>query len=573
MNECVIHGGEVLAHNGFTALAVGFLDCFLDAGNGILARQHVADCEEAGLHHGVDARAHVVVAGDFVGINHIETQLLADDRLLHIPRQMVPDLIGGVGGVEQQCCALSRHVQHLVAFEETKLMYADEVGALNLIGAANGTGAEAQVRNGAPARFVGVVYKVALRVIVGLFADNLDRILVCAHGAVGAEAPEHGPHTVFLLGAEGGVVIQARMRDIIMDANGEVVAQIGARQHVEHALDHGGREFLGAETVASAHDTGQRGKGQRAAAVAFGHGGDNVLIERLARGARLLCAVQHADDLGGGGKRLEKVIHREGAEEAHLDEAHLLALPCQVLNRVFSRTTARAHHDENALGIRCTLVVKEVVLAAREFGQRVHLALHNFGNGDVVGVDCLATLEVSVRVLRRAAHDRGIGREAACAVLEHEILVIHRSEVFVAQLLDLVDLVRGAEAVKDVQERDACLERGRVGDRRHVHYFLDGAGKELRPTGAARRHDVAMVAKDGETLGCNRARRNVKDGGSQFARNLVHVGDHQQQALAGGEGRRQRTGRQCAVASACGAGLRLHLDHSGDGAPQVGVLA
>src|SRR5690606_41443224 len=37
---------------------------------------------------------------------------------------------------------------------------------------------------------------------------------------------------------------------------------------------------------------------------------------------------------------------------------------------------------------------------------------------------------------------------------------------------DLVDLVRGAEAVEDVQERHARFERRRLRDEREVHHFL-----------------------------------------------------------------------------------------------------
>jgi hypothetical protein len=49
----------------------------------------------------------------------------------------------------------------------------------------------------------------------------------------------------------------------------------------------------------------------------------------------------------------------------------------------------------------------------------------------------------------------------------------------------------------------------------------------------------------------------------QLAGDLVHVGDHQQQTLAGGEGRRQRAGLQRAVHRAGGAAFRLHLDDGG----------
>jgi hypothetical protein len=56
---------------------------------------------------------------------------------------------------------------------------------------------------------------------------------------------------------------------------------------------------------------------------------------------------------------------------------------------------------------------------------------------------------------------------------------------------------------------------------------------------------------------------------SQLAGDLVHVRDHQEQALRGGERRRQRPALQRAVQRPRRAGLALHLHHRRDGAPDV----
>ncbi len=58
----------------------------------------------------------------------------------------------------------------------------------------------------------------------------------------------------------------------------------------------------------------------------------------------------------------------------------------------------------------------------------------------------------------------------------------------------------------------------------------------------------------------------------QFAGDLVHVGDHQQQALRCGEGGGERPRLQGAVQGAGGAAFALHLDDRGHGAPDVGLL-
>ena len=51
----------------------------------------------------------------------------------------------------------------------------------------------------------------------------------------------------------------------------------------------------------------------------------------------------------------------------------------------------------------------------------------------------------------------------------------------------------------------------------------------------------------------------MEDRGRQFAGDLIHVGDHQQQALGRGEGGGQSAGGQRAVHGTGGAGFGLHL--------------
>ena len=159
------------------------------------------------------------------------------------------------------------------------------------------------------------------------------------------------------------------------------------------------------------------------------------------------------------------------------------------------------------------------------------------GTGRVKRVHRLARLEINVRILRRAAQHRMVGRQRARAMLEHARLVDHRPHDLIRHHLDLRDLVRRAEAVEEMQKRNARFERGGVRDERKILRFLHGGRAEHRPAGRARRHHVAVIAEDGKRLRRQRARRDVKHRRRQFAGNLVHVRDHQQQPLRGGERR------------------------------------
>ena len=137
------------------------------------------------------------------------------------------------------------------------------------------------------------------------------------------------------------------------------------------------------------------------------------------------------------------------------------------------------------------------------------------------------------------------------------------------ELLDLAHLVRRAETVKRMQERDPRLQRRSLRNQPQVHDFLDGVREKHAPASAARRHHVAMVAEDRQRMRGNRTSRDMKHGACQFTGNLEQVGNHQQQALAGRERCRQRAGLQSAVHRPGGAAFRLHLDHIWHAAPDV----
>ena len=140
--------------------------------------------------------------------------------------------------------------------------------------------------------------------------------------------------------------------------------------------------------------------------------------------------------------------------------------------------------------------------------------------------------------------------------------VLHVDERFHLVVVDDVDLgnfVRGAEAVEEVQERHFGFEGGQVRHEREVHDLLHRAGSEHRKAGLAAGHNVLMVAEDVQRMRGDRARRNVENRGQQFARDLIHVGDHEQKPLAGGVSGGQCAGGERAVHRARGAAFRLHF--------------
>jgi hypothetical protein len=196
----------------------------------------------------------------------------------------------------------------------------------------------------------------------------------------------------------------------------------------------------------------------------------------------------------------------------------------------------------------------------RETREPIHRVLNDSRTGAVEWIDCLARLKVDVGILRRAAKDRPIGSQRAVAMRANQFHIDQGAQIVVGKRMNLVQLVRGAEAVEKVQERDARFERSSLGDRREILRLLHGIGGQHRETGRPRRHHVAMVAEYRERVRGNRACRDVNHASGEFARNFEHVGDHQQQALRRGEGGGKRSRLQRAMQGSGRAALALHLD-------------
>ena len=131
--------------------------------------------------------------------------------------------------------------------------------------------------------------------------------------------------------------------------------------------------------------------------------------------------------------------------------------------------------------------------------------------------------------------------------------------------------MRGAETVKEMEERHARFQCGGMPDAGHVLRLLHRAGRKHGEPGLPAGHHIGVIAENRKAMGCQRARGHVHAEGEQFARDLVHIGDHQEQALRRGEGGAQRADLQHAVHGPRRAGFRLHFHQPRHGAVEVGA--
>ena len=204
---------------------------------------------------------------------------------------------------------------------------------------------------------------------------------------------------------------------------------------------------------------------------------------------------------------------------------------------------------------------------AGELGDLVHVFLDGGREGGILVVGGFAALEIDIRVLRGHLGIRGFRTQSAGAETFDILHVDQSLDLIVVKQLDFLVFVGGAESVEERDERNFAFEGCQMGNDRQVVGFLDAGGAGHGETGRAAGHHVGVVAEDRKGLGREGAGGNMEHGREHFAGDLVHVGDHQQQALAGRVGDGQGACAQGAVGRAGGAGFGLHF-HDPEGFPE-----
>ena len=222
----------------------------------------------------------------------------------------------------------------------------------------------------------------------------------------------------------------------------------------------------------------------------------HVEVKRLTGTTGLLGTVEDSDMLHGLGHCLEEVLHTERTEEVDLDHTDLAALGIELVNHLLGGLTGRAHADHDILSILCAVVVKEVVVTAGDLAQLVHIVLYSLGDSVVEGVGSLTLLEVDITILRRTTSHRCIRGERTVTELLDRLEVNEGTKVLHIDLLNLLDLVRGTEAVEEVEEGHTSVDRREVRYSGHILSLLYGIAAEHSEAGGTTGHHILVITKD-----------------------------------------------------------------------------
>ena len=363
------------------------------------------------------------------------------------------------------------------------------------------------------------------------------------------------------------VIRQAGPGHVVVDADGEPAPGPACRQFREDAGHHAGGELLGGQAIPAADD--HRHQLPVPTGVSLRQGGGHIQEQRLTGRARFLGPVQHGDPAGGRGQGRQQCLHRERPVQPDLQHPDPLAGRAQMGGGLPGRLPGRAHHHDHPVRRRVAVVLHDAVVAAGPLPERRHRVLHGTGHGGVERVHGLAGLEVGVGILRRAADEGVLGRQRPPPVRPDRLVADQRPQIVIGQQIDRVQLVRGAEPVEEVHERHPGGQGRRLRHQRQIVRLLyRGRGQQGEP-GLPDRHHIRVVTEDGQPLRRQRAGGDVHDRRGQLTSDLVHVRDHQQQALGGGEGGGQRAALERAVQCPRRARLALHFHHRRHRPPQV----
>ena len=201
-----------------------------------------------------------------------------------------------------------------------------------------------------------------------------------------------------------------------------------------------------------------------------------------------------------------------------------------------------------------------MMLTAGNLGQVSHGLLYQIRNCLIILVDSLTSLEVDIIVLCCTADAWMIRVQCLAAELVDCIPVQNLAQLLIRNQLDLLNLVGGTEAIKEVQEWNLALDGNQMSNSSQIHNLLYGGFSQHGHTSLAGSHNILMIAEDVQGAGSQSTGADMEYARQELARDLVHIWNHQQHALGCCVGGGQGTSLQGTVYSTGCTGLGLHLD-------------
>ena len=243
-----------------------------------------------------------------------------------------------------------------------------------------------------------------------------------------------------------------------------MVLRLGHSEVVEHADDLSGSCIVRTKTVAATNDN--------RTILNIEEGILNIEVQRLAVSTGLLSTIENGNLLHALGNSGEQVLHAERTIEVNRDHTNLLTLTVQVVDSLAGCIGSRTHQDDHAVSILGSIVREEVILTTSDLRELAEILLNNLGHCIVVRITSLTVCEECLRILSGTTSDRTLWAHSTIAETLDVLFLNERTNILLIEQLNLVILVRGAETVEEVNERNAGLESCKVSSSGHIHNLL-----------------------------------------------------------------------------------------------------
>ena len=547
INSAVVHVNDILA-----LLAVGVFVGFLQVSDAVFIRNDVGQMEECRLHDQVDASAKADFLCNFKCIDDVEFCVESSEFSLHADREDSVEIFFSPCGVQEEDAAWLESAEKVIlvnvgwAVAGNVVCFADQVWSSDRIRS------ETEVGDCYAAGFLGIISEVALCIEVSVVADDLDGALVCADGAVRTEAPEFAGYKLAWHFRYRNRC-QREVCHIVVDGQCKVVARCFFLEVFIDSHDVFRNNVLGTKAVTSAaYLDGTAGRSD---------GADNVKIQRFADGARFSCPVEDSNLLDCIRNLGQEMLDGERTEEVDVQYAYLFAMCIKGVCDIFADIRDRADGNDDAVSIRSTIVVKEVIFSAGDSADLVHVALNDVRKCIVIGVCGFAVLEVDIRIFCCAADDRVIRVQSSCSEISQCFLIDERSQFIIIQDFNLLDFMACTETIEEVDERNAAFDGSQMSDAGKIHDFLCVSFSQHSAAGSSCTHDILMIAKNGQSMVGQCTGSDMENARKKFASYFIHVWKHEEHALRCCIGSSQRTALQRAVECAGCAAFGLHFNN------------
>ena len=286
---------------------------------------------------------------------------------------------------------------------------------------------------------------------VCIVSDDLHRVLIGTYRTICTETVEFSLEHAFTAHSDFLTNRERRKGNVIYDTQRKVIFGFGQCEIFVNGKYLRRCGIVRSETITSADD--ERSIFLIVESLFY------IEIKRLAIGTGFFCTVEHGDAFCARRDSCHKVFGRERTVQVYGNQTNFFTFRSQIVDRLADSFGNRTHSDDDILSIRSSVIIEKAVFATGNFRDFIHVFLYDGRNSLIVVIARFTVCKESIGILGHTASNGMFRVERTVAEFFQSFLVDQRSEVFILQHFDFLNLMRGTESVEEIDERNTRLDR------------------------------------------------------------------------------------------------------------------